>query len=373
MSSKPIPRQDSGARAPAGCRGRHRCSSGPGTARRPAARAGALAVAPGSGTQHHHRAADVLARLGRRCGPSRGCSPTPAPRAAELGREAVELDHVALGAARRRSPRASRPRRRSAFALDPIALSADARTGGRLSKGTVRGAALGRRPDVAVGAVERLDVGDDRHASRPPGRRWARTRAEKRPPGAPPSSCTVCIGTRQRAKSSRLQLKRARVGADRLDARAPARSRRAASRPGSRSRAVTRWPARARSSAHATGAGADVENRRRPLARAVGQLPPQREIGAVGAALQIVPDDPRGHRRATSPAARLPARDQQLAQREHRGVGRQRVQRRVTSPAVAERPRRARAPGPPRRGSGRGRPRRTSAAPPARPRGCRCR
>ena len=47
-------------------------------------------------------------------------------------------------------------------------------------------------------------------------------------------------------------------------------------------------------------------------------------------------------------AARLAARDQQLAQREHRGVGRQRVQRRVAVGAGRRRRRRARRRGPPR-------------------------
>ena len=39
---------------------------------------------------------------------------------------------------------------------------------------------------------------------------------------------------------------------------------------------------------HPAGAGANVEDR---VAVALGQLPPQRQIGAVGAALQVVPDD----------------------------------------------------------------------------------
>ena len=39
---------------------------------------------------------------------------------------------------------------------------------------------------------------------------------------------------------------------------------------------------------HPAGAGADVED---PTAILGGQLAPQRQVGAVGAALEVVPDD----------------------------------------------------------------------------------
>ena len=92
----------SGAPARAGCRGRRRCSSGPRTARTRAAaagacRAGRARVGPnrGSGTEHHHGAAEVL--LGRADLPDRRRGEACAHALVqELGRgDPVERDHVA--------------------------------------------------------------------------------------------------------------------------------------------------------------------------------------------------------------------------------------------------------------------------------------
>ena len=81
-SSKPIPRQRSDARARAGCRGRRRCSSGPGTARTRAAREPRSA----RGARLRHEASppslpDVLVGRRDRARPARRRSPAPLPRA----------------------------------------------------------------------------------------------------------------------------------------------------------------------------------------------------------------------------------------------------------------------------------------------------
>ncbi len=45
---------------------------------------------------------------------------------------------------------------------------------------------------------------------------------------------------------------------------------------------------------HPAAPSANVEDR---VALALGQLPPQRQVGAIGATLQVVPDNRRGERR----------------------------------------------------------------------------
>ena len=84
---------------------------------------------------------------------------------------------------------------------------------------------------------------------------------------------------------------------------------------------------------HPAGTGADIEDR---VAVAFGELPPQRQIGAVGAALQVVPDD---YRLRSRPMRCSPprARQEQLPQGQHRCVGRQCVQRRLRIGTVRSR------------------------------------
>ena len=103
----------------------------------------------------------------------------------------------------------------------------------------------------------------------------------------------------------------------------PRRARRAARRAARRrvSSATTSWPRAGEVQRDAPGARADVEDR--PAGRG-RELAPQRQVLVVAAALEVVPDDverslTRKYRRGHA-AAR-----EQLAQLEHRRVGRQRV------------------------------------------------
>ena len=78
---------------------------------------------------------------------------------------------------------------------------------------------------------------------------------------------------------------------------------------------------------HTAAAGADVEH---ATAAALRELAPERQVGAVAAALEVVPDDLLRKPRRLAVAhdhelLSLSARDEQLAQRQHRRVRRQRV------------------------------------------------
>ena len=95
----------------------------------------------------------------------------------------------------------------------------------------------------------------------------------------------------------------------------------------------TRWPARARSSA--TRPVPAPTSSTGPAARA-RELVPERQVGDVAAALDVVPDHVGVHRQYSCACA---AAGEQVLQLEQRGVGGQRVQR-----PVAGRPARGRAP-----------------------------
>ena len=157
-----------------------------------------------------------------------------------------------------------------------------------------------RRPRAgrAAGARSRSSV--DAVAARrrcasartPPGRRWARARAQEPAPAlGPPSSCTVCIGTMIRPKRPPPRSKPRASAGDRLDrerprrppgraARRAARRRRRARRRRGRGGQVERDAAGARRRCRATG----------PSPARVGQLAPQRQVLGVAAALEVVPD-----------------------------------------------------------------------------------
>ena len=141
----------------------------------------------------------------------------------------------------------------------------------------------------------------------------------------------------------------ARVGADRLDLqpRPVARSRERREQQRVEVERRHRVAGRARSSA--TRPVPAPTSSIRPRARC-GELAPQPQVGAVAAALEVVPHDGTGavaRGGAPSLCARvaqdhelltLPARDEQLAQREHRRVRRQRVQRRLAVGPIGRRP-----------------------------------
>ena len=237
-----------------------------------------------------------------------------APTGARPAARALALELV--GAVTRRARSTSRRCRRAASAppARPSGAGARARYAAALARTAVGAAdvdepsisrdvrAAARR--VAGGAVERLDSSTIANASRPPGRSCARAqRRNARAPDSPPSSWIICIGTMHRAKSSPSQLERRgrrRTTVCRLDARRRV-ARSAASSSASWSSAITRWPARARSSVDAPGAGADVEHRAAAVARRASSCQSGRSAG-VGAALEVVPDrrSSRGRRACQS-------------------------------------------------------------------------
>ena len=134
-------------------------------------------------------------------------------------------------------------------------------------------------------------------ASSPPGSRCssAQRRNAARPSG-PPSSCRVCIGTS--TSENRRPRANSRASATTVSTDSPAA--RCSSASQQRRVGVQRDHRRTTGGEierDATGAGADVENRAPGLA---GQRPPQRQILAVGAALQVVPQRLEVHPRAGS-------------------------------------------------------------------------
>ena len=230
--------------------------------------------------------------------------------------------------ARRGSPtraRASPPSRRSAFAFDQRGpVDALVRSvGAAEEQGTARVRALRRRPGIAGVAVERFELVTIATASRPPGACACVHASGRRRPVAPPSSWNGLHRHQAEGEVLAVQLERARVGADRLDRSAGGAlpGPRAAPRRG---RAPSRGGRRARASSATRPVPAPTSRTGRPPPEPRARAPATAEIGAVGAALEIVPDHLARSR--TPCVARLAACHQQLSQREHRGVGRQRVQ-----------------------------------------------
>ena len=131
-----------------------------------------------------------------------------------------------------------------------------------------------------------------RPARRAPARaaRRRRTRRGRRAPG---SSCSVCIGTAISAKRARERRSRRRR---RARSRPPAPAARGALGEHGEQLAVAVErgdvvPVAGEPQRDAARAGADVEHRAARLAR---QLAPQRQVGVVAAALDVVPDHVRG-------------------------------------------------------------------------------
>ena len=141
-----------------------------------------------------------------------------------------------------------------------------------------------------------------RSRRRPPGA--SAVRAQRRNaarPSAPPSSCTVCIGTTISAEAALADLERARVGDARSRSSGAAwRARSAASRSAERSSATTRVPLRRRGAATTRPVPAPTSSTGPPCAHR--ELAPQRQVLAVGAALDVVPDH-LGHVRVLRPRA----------------------------------------------------------------------
>ena len=162
-------------------------------------------------------------------------------------------------------------------------------------------------------------------ASSPPGASARRAAREERRRGRPAAGSSA--SGRRRGRTRRRASNASASATTVVHVEPAPRRARAARRaaPASRSSAVDRV-ARAREvERDAPGARADVEH---GAARRRGQLAPQRQVGGVGAALDVVPDHGAdvAHRQYSSACA---APGEQVAQLEQRGVGRQRVQRAV--------------------------------------------
>ena len=270
----------SGARAAAGCRGRRRCSSARGTARRRAGRVSHAAAPPSS-----RRAR----RSARRC--VVGCAVNPAASPSRLERVAVEpVERHDVGPLRR-------ARRRGA---DRLADALDRRR--RRARSRTATGVAGVDPAVALAACRAAAARCARRskpssasaiasASSPPGARWARRCAGSATrPAVPPSSWTSASARCTSAK------------------RAPASREVAApcgptvcDRPAGGLRALVQRrqqlgvdverddlvPGAREVQRHAPAARPDVEDR---TAGGGGQLAPQRQVRRVAAALEVVPD-----------------------------------------------------------------------------------
>ena len=224
------------------------------------------------------------------------------------------------------------------------------RTSGSGGVAVARRSPRSHRPARMASSAAGLEV----RARRSAGSRRGRRRRRAAAPSASGASTTG---------EAPAEVEVARVGAHGLDGQVARAPRSASSSTGSRSSPTTGTPRAARSSATRP-----VPQPRSSTGPAAGELAPEREVLGVAAALEVVPDHVElGH--ANDPFA-APRCDELLAQREHRRVGRQRIQRPV---AVADG-------GVERRRQlvahddalGAARPR-TSSAPPSRPRACRCR
>ena len=273
----------SGARTRSGCRGRRRCSSGRDRARRRAACAQAR-----SSTTSEPTCSAVGAIVPRRLGRE--------PGGAALGLEPLdgqvrELDHVVLlGHARRRARRCGA---RARSASPP----GSARTAvGWEAKRQPPTAPTSGSGSTAVELVEVLERRRDRDREQPAGdecaaraRRGSRARSGQQ------------LDRLHRDDRSSPKRRRARSRAasadDRLDAQpAPARAR---ERREQLRLAVERGDRRAprAASSSATRPVPAPTSSTGPRSRA-RELPPQRQVGAVAAALDVVPDHQRREGRA---------------------------------------------------------------------------
>ena len=246
----------------------------------------AARAASGSATQQHHLGADVLASSARSRAPARarGRRRGPRPRAARRVRcassitssssvDAAVRARTCAGRARSASPRAARAPR-----------SAARRSASRRRAAT---SGIGQLPSSSPKSSSAVG---DRDGEQPAGEQVApRPRRGTRRARAAAGSSASARGSARSGARARSRARRPTTRRDRSPS-AAARAASAASSSGSRSSAVTSCPARARSSAtrpvpaptSSTGPGS-----------ARGQLAPQRQVGVVAAALDVVPHDQR--------------------------------------------------------------------------------
>src|SRR5271154_3045034 len=253
----------------------------------------ALAGAATSGTKHHDDAADVIvgrldsARRLRR-------QPGRDPLALELLRaHAIELDDVALARGARRLPRPAGGNQ-DPFALDSEAAPAPPPAGGSAKKESPVLACRPRRGASVPGrAVEGLELDDDRARQQSPGTQMGSgTLQERRAIGRSAKQLDRLHRHDAQAEVSAAQLQLPRVPAERLNAhpgRALSQRVEQSSIELERAHLV---PGTSKIERDTTRACANVEYRigNAGLGRA-SQLPPERKIGAVMAALEVVPRD----------------------------------------------------------------------------------
>ena len=266
--------------AQSGCRGRRRCSSGRDRARRRAASRSATAAAPPRSRRARASAAMRARRLGR-----------------EAGGAALGLERRDVERARARSRRSSAVRAPSGPNVRRMRSIARAAGPARTAIGWRREAPAvdaRRRPAAAARWRRRRRPRARRRcaiASRPPGREVARARRRGTPRAlgaAAGSSASARATSAKRARRARSRARRRRRSST-SSPRAAARSASAASSAGSRSSAVTSWPARGEVERDAPGAGADVEQR--PAVRRAASSRHSGRSARVAAALDVVPDD----------------------------------------------------------------------------------
>ncbi len=243
--------------------------------------------------------------LGRR-DRSRARRPQTGRCASRSSWPAVERDRAGSGSAR---PTGSRRRRRSPGGARARTPSPSARTAvGRLRVHDAVALAHVRQRRGRPGATSNCSSSSAiATASTPPGDEvLARAVQHAGAPSAPPSSWIVCIGTMHSANSRPERRSRGHRRRRSHGQALPAR-RQLGDSSWSRSIAVTAMPGAGELERDAAGAGADVEHR---AAVPLGQLAPQRQVLAVAAALQVVPDHVharaarRRPERATWPRAR---------------------------------------------------------------------
>src|SRR4051812_3069352 len=246
-------------------------------------------VRPASGTQHHHRRADVVVGLGDR---ARGLDAQPGIGALGLerrGLEAVEADDVLLDG----PPARGVDGLADATDHGAVRLLADADRAAGVDD-AVDLADVGQRRQAAD-LVERLERVGDRDREQPAvGEVRAGAAQERRAAGGAAEELDRLHRHEDQREAPAAEVELARVGRDRLD-RQPDRPR--AQRGEQRRRAVERddrVPARREVQGDTAGAGADVEHR---AGLPSGELAPQRQVLGIAGALDIVPDD-LGHMRA---------------------------------------------------------------------------
>ena len=277
-------------------------------------------AAPGAAALEQQQVAAVgvdVEQVGvERADAQRPVSHAAAPPRSRRGRRSRPRGGRRRARGRRRRPRRAAPRRsRAASAIAFGSVGALARRA-RSCAGAARSAcppltsrtAVGcdtkRQPSTsAASGVRQLDVvartrssiSAIASATRPPGA--TARRAEAKNPRRSSSSWIVCIGTATSANAASPASKPAASATRVRTGSPPARSRSTASSSASMSSAVTSCPARASSSATrpvpapTSSTGPPASSR---------ELAPQRQVGPVVAALDVVPDHVGVHRQYSS-------------------------------------------------------------------------